>query len=78
MNGIKTKKSVQLIGFGSFSVARLAPGRGVNPKIHATIQIPASKTAKFKVGSKVKNQSPSNFSRFHRKINIGYVMKKCE
>ncbi|MDR1457786.1 MAG: HU family DNA-binding protein [Puniceicoccales bacterium] len=54
MNGIKTQKSVQLIGFGSFSVAKRAPRTGVNPKTHAKIQIPASKTVRFKVGSKFK------------------------
>jgi DNA-binding protein HU-beta len=54
MNGIKTRNSVQLIGFGTFSVSRRAARAGVNPKTHVKIQIPASKTVKFKVGSKFK------------------------
>jgi DNA-binding protein HU-beta len=54
MNGIKATKSVQLIGFGSFSVSKRAARTGVNPKTHAKIQIPASKTVKFKMGSNFK------------------------
>ncbi len=55
MNGLKKDKSVQLIGFGTFSVAERAARTGVNPKTKAKIQIPASQTVKFKVGSKFKD-----------------------
>jgi DNA-binding protein HU-beta len=52
--GLKSDKSVQLIGFGTFAVAKRASRIGVNPKTKAKIQIPASKTVKFRVGSKLK------------------------
>ncbi|MDR1891151.1 MAG: HU family DNA-binding protein [Puniceicoccales bacterium] len=55
MEGVRDDKSVQLIGFGTFSVVRRAARTGVNPKTHAKIQIPASKTVKFKVGSMFKS-----------------------
>jgi len=54
MNGIKTRKGVQLIGFGTFSVSKRAARMGVNSKTKARIQIPASKTVKCKVGNKFK------------------------
>ena len=42
MKGLKRDGSVQLIGMG------------INPKTKASIKIPASRTIKFKVGSKFK------------------------
>ncbi|MDR2737928.1 MAG: HU family DNA-binding protein [Puniceicoccales bacterium] len=56
MSGLKDTKSVQLIGFGTFSVSKRAARFGVNPKTKARIQIPASQTVKFKVGSKFKEK----------------------
>jgi DNA-binding protein HU-beta len=53
-SGLKSTKSVQLIGFGTFVVAKRAARTGVNPKTHAKIQIAASKTVKFRPGSKLK------------------------
>ena len=54
MKGLKRDGSVQLIGFGTFSVSERAPRMGINPKTKASIKIPASRTVKFKVGSKFK------------------------
>ena len=54
MSGLKKDKSVQLIGFGTFSVAERAARMGVNPKTKATITIPASKAPKFKAGNALK------------------------
>ena len=54
MKGVKRDGSVQLIGFGTFSVSERAPRMGINPKTKASIRIPASRTVKFKVGSKFK------------------------
>ncbi|OHE73676.1 MAG: DNA-binding protein [Verrucomicrobia bacterium GWC2_42_7] len=53
-HGLKKDKSVQLIGFGTFSVAKRAARVGMNPKTREKIKIAASKTVKFKVGSLLK------------------------
>ena len=42
--------SVQLIGFGTFSVAERTAREGRNPATGKTIKIPAKKVVKFKVG----------------------------
>lgn len=52
--GIKKDKAVQLIGFGTFSVAKRAARKGVNPKTGESIKIAASKTVKFKAGAGLK------------------------
>ena len=52
--GIKKDKLVQLIGFGSFSVAKRAARMGVNPQTGEKIKIKASKTVKFKAGQALK------------------------
>ncbi|MDR3143978.1 MAG: HU family DNA-binding protein [Puniceicoccales bacterium] len=56
INGLKATKSVQLIGFGTFTVSKRAARSGVNPKTKAKIHIPASQTIKFKAGSKLKEK----------------------
>lgn len=52
--GVKNDKSVQLIGFGTFSVAKRAAREGVNPRTKEKIQIQASTTVKFKPGAGLK------------------------
>lgn len=52
--GIKKDKTVQIIGFGTFSVAARAARQGVNPKTGEKIKIKASKSVKFKAGSALK------------------------
>lgn len=46
--------SIPLIGFGTFSVAERAARTGRNPQTGDPIEIAASKTVKFSVGSKLK------------------------
>jgi DNA-binding protein HU-beta len=46
--GVKKDGSVQLIGFGSFTVRKRAARAGRNPQTGAKIQIKASKTVGFK------------------------------
>lgn len=46
--------SVNLVGFGSFSVAERAARTGRNPQTGAEIQIAASKAPKFSPGAKLK------------------------
>lgn len=46
---------VSLIGFGNFSVSKMASRPGRNPKTGETIQIKAYNQPKFKVGQKLKD-----------------------
>ena len=48
---LKKGDSVQLIGFGTFSVTKRAARTGKNPATGAAIKIPAKKVAKFKASS---------------------------
>lgn len=50
-NALKKGESVQLIGFGTFSVVEKAARVGVNPATKAKINIPAKKAVKFKAGA---------------------------
>jgi DNA-binding protein HU-beta len=49
-----TKKGVQLIGFGSFSVSQRKARKGRNPQTGATITIKASRVVKFRAGAEYK------------------------
>ena len=52
---LKSGDSLTLIGFGTFSVSNRAARVGRNPQNPTqVINIPASKNAKFKAGSKLK------------------------
>jgi DNA-binding protein HU-beta len=48
---LKSGDSVQLIGFGTFSVQQRAARTGKNPATGAAIKIPAKKVAKWKASS---------------------------
>ncbi len=52
---LKSGDSVQLVGFGSFSVADRAAREGRNPRTGETLQIAASKQPKFKAGKALKD-----------------------
>ena len=52
--GVSSVESVQLIGFGTFSISNRAARVGVNPQTGAKIQIAASKSVKFKAGAGLK------------------------
>ena len=47
--------SISFIGFGTFSVGTRKAREGVNPSTGARIQIAETKSAKFKVGAKLKD-----------------------
>jgi len=49
-----TKKGVQLIGFGSFTVSNRKSRKGRNPQTGATITIKASRVVKFRAGAQYK------------------------
>lgn len=48
-------ESVQLVGFGTFSVGTRAERAGKNPKTGEALTIPACKTVKFKAGKTLKD-----------------------
>ena len=52
---LKSGDEVRIIGFGNFSVSERAATEGRNPRTGETIQIPASKTPKFKAGKGLKD-----------------------
>lgn len=52
--GIKANKPVQLIGFGTFKVAKRAARTGRNPKTGEPMKIKASKTVRFSPSSALK------------------------
>jgi DNA-binding protein HU-beta len=48
---ISRHETVQLVGFGTFSVTSRAPRTGVNPRTKERIRIPGKSVVKFKPGS---------------------------
>ena len=55
-NELASGGEVALAGFGKFSVSHRAARQGRNPSTGATIQIPASKAAKFSAASALKKR----------------------
>ena len=52
---LKKKGKVQLVGFGTFEVAKRAARQGRNPQTGATMEIAASVAPKFKAGKALKD-----------------------
>ena len=52
---LKRGQSVTIVGFGTFSVGKLAGRIGRNPRTGAEIKIRASKVVKFKAGKALKD-----------------------
>ena len=52
---LKKKGKVQLVGFGTFEVAKRAARQGRNPQTCATMKIAASVAPKFKAGKALKD-----------------------
>ncbi|MCI4678458.1 HU family DNA-binding protein [Rhodoblastus acidophilus] len=48
-------EEVRLVGFGTFSVKTRAAGKGRNPATGAEIDIPASRSVRFKPGAQLKD-----------------------
>ena len=53
---LRSGGEVAVAGFGKFSVSNRSARQGRNPATGATIQIPASKAAKFSAASALKKQ----------------------
>ena len=51
---LKAGDTVNLVGFGTFSVKERAARKGRNPKTGEEIAIPASKVPEFKAGKKLR------------------------
>ncbi len=52
---LKKGDSIQLIGFGTFSIAKRAARTGKNPQTGKAIKIPATVVPKFKAGKALKD-----------------------
>ena len=52
---LKAGNKIQLVGFGTFEVAKRAAREGRNPQTGETMKIAASKTPKFKAGKALKD-----------------------
>ena len=52
---LKKGEKVQLVGFGTFEVAKRAAREGRNPQTGKTMKIAASKAPKFKAGKALKD-----------------------
>ena len=52
---LKKGKSIQLVGFGTYSVVKRAARKGHNPMTGKEIKIPACKAPKFKPGKGLKD-----------------------
>lgn len=53
--GVKKDKSVQVVGFGTFSIRKRAARKGRNPQTGETIKIKASKSVAFKPSKNFKD-----------------------
>ncbi len=53
-NALANGETVDLSGFGKFTVKERAARKGVNPATHETIEIAASKAVSFKVAKALK------------------------
>lgn len=54
-SSLQNEEKVSLVGFGTFSVSERNGRIGRNPQTGKTIQIPAKKVVRFKVGKKLAN-----------------------
>ncbi len=52
---LKKGKSIQLVGFGTYSVVKRAARKGHNPMTGKEIKIPVCKAPKFKPGKTLKD-----------------------
>ncbi|WP_349372136.1 HU family DNA-binding protein [Salinarimonas sp.] len=52
---LKKGEEVKIVGFGTFTVADRPAGEARNPRTGEKVQVPASKTPKFKAGAGLKD-----------------------
>jgi DNA-binding protein HU-beta len=51
---LKRGEEVKIVGFGSFVVTNRAAGEARNPRTGEKVQVPASKSPKFRAGAQLK------------------------
>ncbi len=51
---LKRGEQVKIVGFGTFEVAERAAGEARNPKTGEKVQVPASRSPKFRAGTGLK------------------------
>ena len=56
IQALRTGDKVNISGFGTFAVSERKARTGRNPKTGESIEIPASKSAKFKPGKSLKDE----------------------
>jgi DNA-binding protein HU-beta len=56
VKALRNGDKVNISGFGTFAVSERKARTGRNPKTGETIEIPASKSAKFKAGKALKDE----------------------
>ncbi|MFN3686766.1 HU family DNA-binding protein [Salinarimonas sp.] len=54
-DALKSGDEVKIVGFGTFLVADRPAGEARNPRTGEKVQVPASKTPKFKAGAGLKD-----------------------
>ena len=54
-NTLKEEGTVDIFGFGKFTIAQRAARQGINPATQETIEIAASKSVKFKAAKALKD-----------------------
>ena len=54
-DALKRGEEVRLMGFGSFAPIARAATLGRNPRTGAEVKVPASKTARFRIGDALKS-----------------------
>ena len=55
IDALSQGKEISLVGFGNFTIGKVAARTGRNPKTQGPLQIPAYNQPKFKVGQKLKD-----------------------
>jgi len=56
VKGLRNGDKINISGFGTFAVSERKARTGRNPKTGESIEIPASKSAKFKAGKSLKDE----------------------
>ena len=56
VKGLRNGDKINISGFGTFAVSERKARTGRNPKTGESIDIPASKSAKFKAGKSLKDE----------------------
>ena len=54
-DALRDGQGVKLVGFGTFQVAEREAGEARNPKTGERVEVPATRAAKFRAGTQLKN-----------------------